>query len=298
MSTLINWLNALAVRFSPTGGISATNVQDAIAELDAETVKTTGNQNIGGVKSFLDTTTLSQVFFNMPIPQFPAGALEVTSNGTNRLAIIARSITGQTSDVFQTRNNANVITLGIDPTGVLKVNSTEAATNTTTGSARFAGGIGVAGSGWFGGEVRASGLVSSVEFVSNLYRGSNVAGTNIPAANYVIRPGLSTGNATPASILFSTSDTGISGASAQASSEKMRLSGLGNLLIGTTTDNTVDKLQVNGSVITSQYKLSALNTTPSSATDTGTLGEIRIDANHIYVCTAVNTWKRSALTTW
>jgi hypothetical protein len=47
-----------------------------------------------------------------------------------------------------------------------------------------------------------------------------------------------------------------------------------------------------------QFKLSALNTAPSSATDTGTLGEIRYDANYMYVCVATNTWKRTALSSW
>lgn len=53
------------------------------------------------------------------------------------------------------------------------------------------------------------------------------------------------------------------------------------------------------STITStQYKLSALNTAPANATDTGVLGEIRIVADYIYVCTATNVWVRAALTTW
>ena len=51
-------------------------------------------------------------------------------------------------------------------------------------------------------------------------------------------------------------------------------------------------------VTASQYKLNALNTAPASATATGVLGEIRYDANYMYVCVATNTWKRSALTTW
>jgi hypothetical protein len=38
--------------------------------------------------------------------------------------------------------------------------------------------------------------------------------------------------------------------------------------------------------------------TPSSATATGTTGDIQWDANYIYVCTATNTWKRAALSTW
>lgn len=37
---------------------------------------------------------------------------------------------------------------------------------------------------------------------------------------------------------------------------------------------------------------------PSSATDTGELGQIAVDADYIYVCTAANTWKRVAIATW
>jgi len=53
-----------------------------------------------------------------------------------------------------------------------------------------------------------------------------------------------------------------------------------------------------GTITSTQFKLSALNTAPTSATDTGTLGEIRITAGYMYVCTATNVWVRSALTTW
>lgn len=51
-------------------------------------------------------------------------------------------------------------------------------------------------------------------------------------------------------------------------------------------------------ITTTQLKLSALNTAPATATSTGVLGEIRVVADYIYVCTATNTWVRSALTTW
>jgi hypothetical protein len=37
---------------------------------------------------------------------------------------------------------------------------------------------------------------------------------------------------------------------------------------------------------------------PATATSTGTTGDIRLVSNYIYVCTATNTWVRSALTTW
>ena len=60
------------------------------------------------------------------------------------------------------------------------------------------------------------------------------------------------------------------------------------------------KLETTSSGITTygQMNLAALNTAPASASATGTLGEIRYTADYIYVCTATNTWKRSALSTW
>jgi len=44
--------------------------------------------------------------------------------------------------------------------------------------------------------------------------------------------------------------------------------------------------------------VSALNAAPASAVDTGTAGEIRWTATHIYLCTATDTWVRATLATW
>lgn len=70
------------------------------------------------------------------------------------------------------------------------------------------------------------------------------------------------------------------------------------LQTGGTFTNTAEQLQVGGTVRADQFKISALNTAPASATATGALGEIRITATHIYVCTATNVWVRAALATW
>lgn len=71
----------------------------------------------------------------------------------------------------------------------------------------------------------------------------------------------------------------------------------GELRLNTTT-STGDIINANGTIRSTQYKLSNLNTAPASSTDTGTLGEIRITSTYIYVCTATNTWVRSALSTF
>lgn len=79
---------------------------------------------------------------------------------------------------------------------------------------------------------------------------------------------------------------------------KMFSDGNLGLQAGGTYTNTGEQLQVGGVVRANQYKLSALNTAPASATATGTLGEIRVTSGFIYVCTATNTWVRAALATW
>tara|TARA_R110000796_G_scaffold89749_3_gene193395 strand:- start:2678 stop:3634 length:957 start_codon:yes stop_codon:yes gene_type:complete len=63
--------------------------------------------------------------------------------------------------------------------------------------------------------------------------------------------------------------------------------------------NDVDMpLDTVGSVVSKDYKIKALNTAPSSATDTGILGEIRYTSDAVYVCIATNTWKKSELLTF
>jgi len=76
-------------------------------------------------------------------------------------------------------------------------------------------------------------------------------------------------------------------------SEAMRIDSSGRLLVGTSSDSGGALLQVNGDRVRI-----ATAKTPASAGATGTTGEICWDANYIYVCTATNTWKRTAISTW
>ncbi|MHC5656028.1 hypothetical protein [Stappia sp. ICDLI1TA098] len=75
-------------------------------------------------------------------------------------------------------------------------------------------------------------------------------------------------------------------------SERSRMTENGALLIGTSVSGA-SKLVVNDDSL-------QINTpkTPASASDTGTAGQIAWDDDHIYVCTATDTWKRAALSTW
>ena len=76
-------------------------------------------------------------------------------------------------------------------------------------------------------------------------------------------------------------------------SEKARIDSSGRLLVGGGSDIGGALLQVFGDRI----RVGTAKT-PASASATGTAGEICWDANYIYVCTATNTWKRTAIATW
>lgn len=71
------------------------------------------------------------------------------------------------------------------------------------------------------------------------------------------------------------------------------------VLIGSTGSPTnTNKLIVEGNVQSEGFILSSLNTAPASASATGTAGDIRFTADHIYLCVAANTWKRVAIATF
>ena len=78
---------------------------------------------------------------------------------------------------------------------------------------------------------------------------------------------------------------------ASALAEGMRLTSAGRVGIGTTSPTTL--LDVNADTVRVRTAR-----TPASATATGATGEICWDANYIYVCTATNTWRRSAISSW
>jgi hypothetical protein len=78
----------------------------------------------------------------------------------------------------------------------------------------------------------------------------------------------------------------------------------GQALFITTGGTTRLTLNGDGSAITAtsgtplvaNHRLTG--TAPATASDTGTAGDVRYDASYVYICTATNTWKRAAITTW
>jgi len=62
------------------------------------------------------------------------------------------------------------------------------------------------------------------------------------------------------------------------------------------SDTLAGSFSVDVSGVTGEITLEG--SAPASASSSGTAGDIRFDADFVYVCVATNTWKRSALSTW
>jgi hypothetical protein len=89
---------------------------------------------------------------------------------------------------------------------------------------------------------------------------------------------------------FQTAPNGSAGAAATFTS-RFFIKNTGEVGVGTGSPSTY--LDINGD----KFRVRT-EKTPSSASDTGNKGDICWDASYIYICTATNTWKRVAITTW
>jgi hypothetical protein len=129
--------------------------------------------------------------------------------------------------------------------------------------------------------------VTSSGFIDYVIAQGAVSGfTQIAAGVGPLARALATSSGATGTLTFST-------AAATTLIERARIDSSGRLLVGTSSDSGGALLQVNGNRI----RIATANT-PASAGATGTTGEIAWDADYIYVCTATNTWKRTAISTW
>jgi hypothetical protein len=153
--------------------------------------------------------------------------------------------------------------------------------------------IGLAGNTTPDNAVSIGEVASIAQDVNSFYAGTNFTSTGVnfkKTGNYAQQ--LHFDSATGSCIFKATASTGTAG-NAISWAERARIDSSGRLLVGTSSDSGGALLQVNGDRVRI-----ATAKTPASASDTGTAGEICWDANYIYVCTATNTWKRTAIATW
>jgi len=132
--------------------------------------------------------------------------------------------------------------------------------------------------------------VSAADIVLYHHRGATVSGQDGDVLSSLVFQG-NNDSATPEQVVYGTIEASIVDAS------------------DATEDGKLDFKVQSAGFLTSMAAISAANITlgsrpiipthtPASATAAGTTGEVAWDANYLYVCTATNTWKRAALSTW
>lgn len=136
-----------------------------------------------------------------------------------------------------------------------------------------------------GGRVRTSAATYTLQ-------ASGGSGTDIAGSILQLAGGRGTGTGAGGALTFSTAAAGgVSGTTLNSLSERMRITSTGNVGIGTT--GPTELLDINSDNLRVRTAK-----TPASATAACDQGEIAWDASFVYVCTATNTWKRSAIATW
>ena len=132
--------------------------------------------------------------------------------------------------------------------------------------------------------------VSAADITLYHHRGSSVSGQDADVLSTIRFQGNNDAS-TPEQILFGAVEASIVDAS------------------DTTEDGKLDFKVQSAGTLTSMAAITAANVTlgsrpilpthtPASASATGTAGEVAWDADYIYICTATNTWKRVAISTW
>lgn len=243
-------------------------------------ISRTANQIISGIKNFTQNLGLGistpQAKLHIDGGDATGSTIKFTAgNVTGQLdtdgfdigiSAAASAFINQRESLPLNLGTNNATRLSISGGGLISVTSTQQSTTSSSGALVLSGGgLGVAGNINAGGTFASNGFatigsITNINFVQmGVVTGSNRIGIAVR------------GNASQANNL-----------------QEWRNS----------TDTVLSSVSPEGVITAPQFRLSALNTAPASSGATGTTGEIRIDANFIYLCIATNTWRRAALSTW
>lgn len=290
-----------------TAGTNTTQIATTafVTEANAGNVKLTGNQSITGTKVFINASSGNGILSQL---QGSGVGIYADNISTGNNIVSNTSPAGTGFNYVGQNNGTNTYTvnkLGAT-TATSFINSTAPATNALLANGTtLANPISGSGTATYLSKFTSSGVIgNSIVFDD----GSKVGiGTNLPTQGIlVVSPITPSGTVDGLAIVYNPD-----GASDRLRAKLWIDSFNGKLDLKASTDIQTVSINSNGAsyfnggdvsiaqnLTVSKYKLSALNTAPASATDTGTTGEIRITAGFIHVCIATNTWVRAALTTW
>ncbi len=294
--------------------IGSTADNNAVADMRFDVRKTDG----------LDYTTFTNSAFRFTRGGGATPLVDILRNGNVGIGVTPTTtstdklqVSGNITASAATATNHVVIKSQLDAisTGVLLTTTNQSFTgiksSTNTGSTQT-NGISLISNG--------SGAISTPLYIENTADGQGMYINNASGVSgYGLFINLTTGTGirvtNTTGVAFSAVNTsnanGISSSSVNGFAIQALSQGIGNAIVSNVStagsgnayvgqNNGVNTFTVDktGVISGSQYRLSALNTAPASATAAGVLGEIRYDANYMYLCVATNTWKRSALVTW
>lgn len=231
----LNFTNTLTLSGTDSTTMTFPTTSATIARTDAANTFT-GHQTIEGITSTGATGTGQLVFSIGPTFTGTVGgaALTLTNNSTNALILTGSSsnsigllltntvASGHSWGVYSsgsgpsplgsfvfydtTAGGARMTISGSD--GAVSLNSTTAATSTATGSFITSGGIGVAGAGYFGAEIKSTSATAGVGY------GTGAGGAVTQATSRTT--GVTLNTASGAITLFSQVNTAVSAATAQS----------------------------------------------------------------------------------
>lgn len=185
-------------------------------------------------------------------------------------------------------------TLGV--AGITSLTANQTASSTTTGTLRVTGGIGATGAIYAGSNVIATGSIAAgttLTATGLISSASTLDATDATGATGALRTlgGASIAKAVYiGSTLNVTGNTTLSGTLAVAGTSVLT----GAISAGAITSTGVisgTNVSASGNVTAGQLRVSTLNTAPSSLTDAGTTGEVRVTNDGIWIAKDTNTWQ-------
>jgi trimeric autotransporter adhesin len=232
------------------------------------------------------------------------GALAVNSTGARLTAVGNNAGTANTAsdNAFLGYNTGAANTSGTNNTAVgaqALATNISGSNNTAVGYATLLVSTGSNNTGVGGGTFPLATLANNTTGGNNTAVGTSALSSNSTGSSNICfgkdsGSALTTGsNNTIIGSIAGTAGLGDTVIIGAGTTERLRIDSSGRLLVGGSPDSGGALLQVFGDRI----RVGTAKT-PASASDTGTAGEICWDASYIYVCTATNTWKRTAIATW
>ena len=231
-------------------------------------------------------TTIGRVLRGNGLAGYISNGLNIDNFGGFQIGL---NVLGGSGESFKIRNAGTTDLLTITSAGITSLTNSTASTGAGTGALQVAGGI-------------YAGAASVLNGFTSFNGGASIQGSTA-AYRYLMFATGATNNGANAGRRYNVgvSTTAESGSNVGSDYEIRAYDDAGSPLRGgpdLLMTRSTGAATFAGAVTIAGTVIHTLSATPASATAAGTVGTMSWDANYIYICTATNTWKRVALSTW